>query len=120
MKLLETNFRRDGLLYTQLKRNDIIVLYSVSGTSSDRVSFYEVCKIYKRKPDKYCNYEREAIPNNEQFGKDLSRHFINYNAALKYFDELSIRLNLLQGVSKVVTGVEEKPVEVFGYQLAEI
>jgi hypothetical protein len=101
MKLLKVSFRRNGLLYILLQRNDLAAIYGVGGTYSDRVSHYEVCKIYIRQ-DKYG--ERESIPNNEQFGRDLSRCFNNYKSAVKYFDELT---KLYQGVSKVVTGVIE-------------
>jgi hypothetical protein len=104
MKLLKESFRLNGLQYTLLKRNDAVALYGIGGTYSDRTSHWEVCKIYIRN-DQYG--ERESIPNNEQFGRDLSRCFINYNSALKYFDELTTKLKLLQGVSKVVTGVTE-------------
>jgi hypothetical protein len=104
MQELKLSFRRNGFLYSQLKRNEAIALYSVGGTYSNRTSYYEVCKIYIRK-DKYGI--RESLPSDEIFGRDLSRCFNNYNSALQYFDELTIRLNFLQGVPKVVTEVEE-------------
>jgi hypothetical protein len=104
MKELKTSFRQNGLLYTQLKRNEVVALYGVGGTYSDNISHYEVCKIYIRN-DKYGI--RKALPTNEQFGKDLSSHFNNYNAALSYFDELTSHYILLQRGSKVVKGVEE-------------
>jgi hypothetical protein len=102
MKTLKIKFRMNGLLYTLKKRNDVAALYAVGGTYSDRTSFWEVCKIYIRK-DEYG--ERESLPTNEQFGRDLSRSFINEKSALKYFDELTARLIPSLRVPKVVTGV---------------
>ena len=104
MRKLKESFRRNGLLYTQVKRNESVALYGVGGTYSDMTTHWEVCKINIRK-DKYG--ERESIPTNEQFGRDLSRCFNNEKSAFNYFDELTARLNLSQGVPKVVTGVEE-------------
>lgn len=101
MKLLKENFRRDGLLYTLLKRNDMVALYSIGGTNSDKVTHYEVCKAYIRK-DRFG--ERESLPTNEQFGRDRSRCFIRYTSALNYFDELT---NLYHRVPKVFTEVKE-------------
>jgi len=103
MKKLKETFRMNGLLYTLIKRNDFVALYAVGGTYSDRTSHWEVDKIYIRK-DKYG--ERESIATNEQFGRDLSRCFNNEKTALKYFDELTDRLKLLQEVPEVVTGIE--------------
>jgi hypothetical protein len=96
-----TVFSSKGLKYTLLERNEKVALYSVGGTYSDRVTHFEVCKIYIRK-DKYS--ERESLPANEQFGRDLSRCFNDYESALIYFDALT---KLYQGVLKVVSGVEE-------------
>jgi hypothetical protein len=107
MKKIKTCFRLNGLPYTLLKRNEVVALYGIGGTYSDNILHYEVDKIYIRK-DQYG--EREAIPTNEKFGRDPGRCFNNEKSALRYFDELSVRLNklnLCQGVSKVVTGVEE-------------
>lgn len=104
MKQLKKSFRLNGLPYTLLKRNEAVALYGVGGTYTDKISHWEVCKINIRK-DKYG--ERESIPTNEQFGRDLSRCFNNEVSAYSYFDELTGRLNLSQGVPKVVTGIEE-------------
>jgi uridine kinase len=103
MKLLKESFRLNGLRHTQLKRNEVVALYGVGGTYTNMISHWVVCKIYHRK-DKYG--EREALPTNEQFGRDLSWCFNNYKSALRYFDELTTRYKLLQGVPKVVTGVQ--------------
>ena len=101
------------LLYNLVKRNDVAVLYAIGGSYSDTITHWEVCKIYTRK-DKY--REREAISTNEQFGRDLSRCFNNEKSALNYFDVLTERLNLLQGVPKVVTGVEDYSIIIPDYQ----
>ena len=104
MKTLKTSFKLNGLPYTLLKRNEVVALFGVGGTYTNMISHWEVCKIYIRK-DRFG--ERESLPTNEQFGRDLSRCFNNYKSALRYFDELTTRLNLLQGVPKVVSGVED-------------
>jgi hypothetical protein len=109
MRELKLSFRRHGLLYTQLKRNDVVALYSVGGTYSDNTSFYEVCKIYTRN-DRHGL--RESLPTNEVFGRDRSRHFNNYTAACNYFDELTTILKQAKRVPKVVTAVEEKNIKV--------
>jgi hypothetical protein len=84
--MIKEIYRSDGLLHTLIKRNDFLALYSVGGTHSDITNYYEVCKIYIRK-DKYGT--RESLPTNEQFGRDRSRCFINYDVALEYFNNLS-------------------------------
>jgi hypothetical protein len=106
MKELKTSFRLNGLPYTLLKRNEFVALYGIGGTYTNKILHWEVCKIYIRK-DQYG--EREAIPSNEKFGRDRSRCFYNEESALRYFDELTVKLNKLnlrQGVPNVVTGVE--------------
>ena len=118
MKELKTSFRLNGLPYTLLKRNEVVALYGIGGTYTDEILHWEICKIYIRK-DQFG--KREAIATNEKFGRDLSRCLNNEDSALRYFDELTVRLNklnLCQGVPKVVTGVEENVEEVHEYQLA--
>jgi hypothetical protein len=115
MKTLKEKFRMNGLLYTLIKRNDVAVLYAIGGTYSDLTTHWEVCKIYTRQ-DKYG--KREALPTNELFGRDLSRCFINEKSALIYFDELTEKLNLLQGVPQVVTGVKDNAQVIAEYHLA--
>src|SRR4030042_6989621 len=104
MKQLKNKFRLNGLPYTLLKRNEVVALYGIGGTYTDKILHYEVCKIYIRN-DKYGI--RESIPSNERFGRDPSRSFNDIESALQYFDELTIKLKLCQGVPKVVSGVEE-------------
>jgi hypothetical protein len=118
MKILRESFRLNGLLYTLLKRNDVVAVYGIGGTYTDEILHYEVDIIYIRK-DKYG--EREAIADNENFGKDRSRCFINKDLANKYFDKLTTDLmkekNLSQRVSKVITGVGDNAEVVPQYQL---
>jgi hypothetical protein len=104
MKTLKTSFRLNGLPYILLKRNEVVALYGIGGTFTDKILHWEVCKIYIRK-DQYG--EREAIPTNEMFGRDPSRSFNDIKSAPEYFDELSTWLKLCQGLPKVVTGVGE-------------
>ncbi len=108
MKILKTQFRLNGLPYTLLKRNEVVALYGIGGTYTDEILHFEVDVIYVRK-DKFG--EREAIADNDTFGRDRSRCFKNKDLAYQYFDKLTAELlkerNLSQGVSKSVAGVEE-------------
>jgi hypothetical protein len=113
MKALKEQFRMNGLLYTLLKRNEIVVLYGIGGTYSDEILHWEVSKIYIRK-DKYGI--RESLPTNEKFGRDLSRCFMNREMAFRYFDTLTDLLNQGKGVAKVVTGGEENNEVIIGNQ----
>jgi uridine kinase len=104
MKTLKAKFRRNGLPYTLLKRNEVVALYGIGGTYTDKILNYEVCKIYVRN-DKYGI--RESIPSNARFGRDPSRSFNDIESASEYFDELTTRLKKCQGMPKVVSGVQE-------------
>ena len=108
MKTLKESFRLNGLPYTLIKRNDVVALYGIGGTYTDEILHYEVDIIYIRK-DKFG--DREAIADNDTFGRDRSRCYINKDLAYKYFDKLTAELikerKLSQGVSKSVAGVEE-------------
>jgi hypothetical protein len=115
MKLLETSFNLNDLPYTLLKRNDKVALYGIGGEHTDKILHWEVDIIYIRK-DKYG--VREHIATNELFGRDRSRCFMDEKSALAYYDKLSAKL--LQGVSKVVTGVAENTEVIHEYQLVEI
>jgi hypothetical protein len=57
------------------------------------------------------NHIREAIADNENFGRDRSRCYINYDTALEYYDKLTYDLSQeriqSQGVLKVITGVQQ-------------
>lgn len=102
MKTLKTQFRLNSLPYTLLKRNEVVALYGIGGTYTDKIIHWEVDIIYIRK-DKYG--EREAIPSNGQFGRDRSRCFANEELAMEWYDKLTVEL--YQGVPKVVSGVIE-------------
>ena len=113
MKKLKESFRLNGLPYTLIKRNDVVALYGIGGTYTDEILHYEVDIIYIRK-DKFG--EKEAIADNDTFGRDRSRCFKNKDLAYEYFDKLTADLmyerKLSQGVSKSVAGVEENVEEV--------
>ena len=117
MKTMKTQFRLNGLPYTLLKRNEVVALYGIGGTYTDKILHWEVSKIYIRK-DKYG--EREHIAKNDDFGRDRSRCFNNKDSAYEYFDKLTSDLmnerNLSQGVSKSIAGVEENLEVVSEYQ----
>ena len=119
MNTLKTKFRLNGLPYTLLKRNEVVALYGIGGTYTNEILHYEVDIIYIRK-DKFG--EREAIPGNENFGKDRSRCFQSWDLANTYFEELTSKLRmkriLSQGVPKVITGVEENVEVIPEYQIA--
>jgi hypothetical protein len=118
MKTLKTQFRMNELPYTLLKRNDVVALYGIGGTFTDEIFHYEVDMIYIRK-DKYG--DREAIADNENFGRYRSRCFIRKDLADKYFEKLTTDLqnerNLSPGVSKVITGVGDNVEVISEYQL---
>jgi len=100
MKTLKEKFRLNGLQYTLLKGNEVVALYGIGGEYTEEILHYEVAKIYIRK-DKFGI--RESLPTNGVFGRDLSRCFNDKGLALHYFDELTNKLNLYQGVPKVVS-----------------
>ena len=83
MKILKTQFSMNELPYTLLKRIDVVPLYGIGGTYTEEILHYEVDIIYFRK-DRYG--EREAIADNENFGRDRSKCFMNKSLAEEYFD----------------------------------
>ena len=99
MKILKTQFSLNGLPYTLLKRNEVVVLYGIGGTYTDEIFHWEVDIIYIRK-DKYGVHK--AIPSNGQFGRDRSRCYANEKLALECYDKLSAEL--YQEVPKVESG----------------
>jgi len=118
MKTLKAQFRLNGLPYTLLKRNEAVALYGIGGTYTDEILHYVVDVIYTRK-DKYG--EREAIPKNDDFGRDRSRCFNSKDQADKYFEELTAELRmqriLSQGVVKSIAGVQQNVEVMPEYQL---
>jgi hypothetical protein len=93
MKILKTQFRKNGLDYTLLKRTDKIALFQLGPSSYP--DGYEVCRIYKMRPHKAFGVdfeESEIISSNDQFLTDGSGSFRNLDNALKHFDKLSEKL----------------------------
>jgi len=57
----------------------VVALYGIGGTYSDEILHWEIDKIYIRK-DQFG--ERESIPTNERFGRDL-RCFIKKREVIR-------------------------------------
>jgi len=97
MRQLPEQFRKNELPYTLLKRNDVVALYGVGGTYTDTILHYEVCQI-RHKPQRVVSGHfieaGEALPSDEQFGRDGSRAIVNHEEALTYFDELTASLRI--------------------------
>ena len=91
MNKLSDRFRKNGLPYRLIQRNDFVALYGIGGTFTNHILHYEVCRIHIR-DDQYGR--REALPSNEQFGRDESRAILNYEEALAYFQELTSRIRI--------------------------
>ena len=94
MKTLNETFRKNGLQYNLVKRNDLVAMYGVGGTYTDKLIHYEVCKIvFNEEYTIHGNIipDGESIPGNELFGKEGSQAYParDYEIALKYFDELT-------------------------------
>lgn len=92
MKILKTQFRKNGLDYTLLKRTDKIALFQL-GPSIDPDG-YEVCRIYIMRPHKAFGVdfeESEIISSNDQFITDGSGSFRCLENALKHYDKLSLK-----------------------------
>jgi len=93
MKQLPETFRKNELPYTLIKRNDVVALYGVGGTYTDKILHYEVCQIHHR-PERIVRgcviSAREVLPNDEKFGRDLSRAIVNREEALGYFDKITL------------------------------
>ena len=95
MEQLKQSFNKNGLPYTLLKRNEVVALYGVGGTFTDRILHYEVCKIHYRSAGVFKGKsfpESEVLPSNEQFGRDGSMAIVDYQEALIYFDRLTLTL----------------------------
>jgi hypothetical protein len=93
MKILKTQFRKNGLDYTLLKRTDKIALFQL-GQLPDPDG-YEVCRIYIMRQYRAFGIdfeESEIITSNDQFISDGSGAFRSLDKALKHFDKLSNKL----------------------------
>lgn len=100
MKQLPEQFRKNELPYTLLKRNEVVALYGVGGTYTEKILHYEVCQIHHQRGRVFRGVVWEAgevLPSDEQFGRDGSRAIINHDEALKYFDELTTSLKSSRG-----------------------
>ena len=45
MKKLKESFKLNGLPYTLLKRNEVVALYGIGGTYTDKILHYEVVEL---------------------------------------------------------------------------
>jgi len=94
MEALKEIFKRHGLSYTLIKRNDLLCIFGVFGTYIDNIVHYEVMHIRIRK-DRFGH--RESIPSDEEFGKTKpDRHFQNLAEAEAYYTSWTAKL--IQGV----------------------
>ncbi len=103
MRTLPESFRKNELPYTLLKRNDVVALYGVGGTYTDKILHYEVCQIHHQRERVFRGVvweAGEALPSDEQFGRDGSRAIKNHDEALKYFDEITTSLKSSRGPQK--------------------
>ena len=92
MEKLRESFRKNGLHYQLIKRNDVVALYGVGGTYTDKTLHYEICQIYiNKEADIFGQHfpESEVIASNELFGREGSRAIIDHKEALNYFDYLT-------------------------------
>jgi len=90
MKILKTEFRKNGLDYTLLKRTDKIALFQLGYLPEP--DGYEVCRIYIMRPHKAFGVdfeESEIITSNDQFFADGSGAFRSLDNALKHYDKLT-------------------------------
>lgn len=99
MEKLNEKFKKNGLLYRLIRRNKHVALYAVSGSYTDKTIYYEVCKIHLRK-DKWGI--REALPSNEQFGRDGSIAVIKIEDADCYYETLSSVLKSMENAQNCV------------------
>ncbi len=119
MKQLEESFKLNGLQYTLIKRNEVVALYGIGGTYTDKILNYEVARIKIRNDD---HGIREHVAANCDFGLEGSRCYNNKDRALVYYDELTAKLredrNLPKGVLKTPEGVEQNDKVIPEFQLA--
>ena len=93
MKTIQKHFRKNGLDYTLLKRNDKVALFLLGPAVYP--DGFEVSRIYIMKSHKAFGVEfeeTEKISTNDQFITDGSGAFRDINNALKHFDKLTAKL----------------------------
>ncbi len=93
---IKESYKRHGLSYTLIKRNDLLCIYGVSGTYTDKIIHYEAMLIRIRKARSIAGKnlpETEAILSDEEFGKSKpDRHFQKLVEAEAYFDSWTANL----------------------------
>ena len=97
MERLKTTFTKNGLPYTLIQRNDVVALYGVGGSFTDTILHYEVCRVKRINACEMFGSRvpaHEALPSNEEFGKEGSRAIVKLEKAKEYFDVLTKRLNI--------------------------
>lgn len=62
---LKKEFKKKGVNYKQLFKDNVLVIYSCKGHSSN---YYEVFRRTTHRPDKFHNDEYELYPYDEAFG----------------------------------------------------
>ncbi len=93
---LKSEFRKNGLPYSLIKRNDIVALFGVGGTFTEKILHYEICRIKTTPAGEMFGKTypaHETIPGNEQFGRDGSAAIVQRIEADKYFDTLTKLIN---------------------------
>lgn len=91
---LEKNFRRNGLDYKLLERQENVMLFEVTSIVRGEKIFdgYEIFKVPIRKPWIYKDCHYEALPTDEQFGILFSsRNAYTESKAYECFDQLCRR-----------------------------
>ena len=97
MKRLSKSFKKNGIDYELIKRNEIIAFFALS--IDDTLVGYEVARIYQNAERVIAGkliYATEGISGNEQFGYDGSRAFFpsDKKRAKEYFTTLDKELKV--------------------------
>ena len=111
MKTLKETFRKNGLPYQLIKHNEVVALYGVGGTYTDKILHYEVCQIHLRKMHVIKGVtlpESEGLPSNKEFGRDKSRAIVRYGDAMEFFEQLTRRIKT-DRKGKINTNIGELP-----------
>lgn len=93
---LPEQFSKNGLPYKMIQRNEVVAMFGVGGIYYPDKFHYEVVRIFQV-PEKVLFGKtmpaHEAIPGNEQFGREGSKCITDRNQAEAYFDDLTEKLN---------------------------
>lgn len=90
IKELKTNFNKNGLEYTLIKRNKKIALFRLGPEKYP--DGYEVCRIYVMRPHQAFGIyfgESERISSNDEFIKDGSGSFRDLGNAIRHFEKMT-------------------------------